>query len=503
MKKLMAILMILLFSIPVLVDNVSCLDGSKVEGEGSQWRFYRGNQRRTGTSIVNTTHVDGSKSWSFDTGGVPVSSPVLDEEGTIYLSISYQWEKRLIAITTEGEEKWVYDITGQDLSTPAVSKDGNVYVGATGHDHQWFILPNYLHSVGSDGISEWRFEAAGGIQLSPIAGDDGIVYFGSVDGNLYAVNSYGEKEWKFETGDSIFSSPAISDEEQIVFGSNDGNLYSLNQDGTKRWSYKTSGEILSTPAIDEEGNIYVGSNDQKLYVLDPKGNLKWDFFFNGPVNTSPSIDRYVYVSVRDHIYALSKEGDLKWTFKTAEIANSPSVGRDETIFVGTLEGTLHAIDNNGNEKWRFKADFDLIAEPVISDNGRIYISSADGYLYALNGPPTPPVELKTFSDDGKVELMWSPPNAGYATLDHYRIYRDNEMIAQTNVTNFTDMDVENEVTYSYSVSAVNDIGEGDMSIEKTATPKRISFSRLWLVSLVFILFVLSFILFLIMREHSK
>ncbi|HPL05588.1 MAG TPA: PQQ-binding-like beta-propeller repeat protein, partial [Bacteroidales bacterium] len=56
---------------------------------------------------------------------------------------------------------------------------------------------------------------------------DGVVYFGSFDGNLYAVDiKTGQEKWKFKTKYWVLSSPAIADG-VVYFGSFDGNLYAV------------------------------------------------------------------------------------------------------------------------------------------------------------------------------------------------------------------------------------------------------------------------------------
>jgi uncharacterized repeat protein (TIGR01451 family) len=78
-------------------------------------------------------------------------------------------------------------------------------------------------------------------------------------------------------------------------------------------------------------------------------------------------------------------GKLKWRFTTGEqIYSSPVIGSDGTIYVGSDDDNLYAIDSDGIEKWRFTADFDVHSSPAISSDGTIYIASEDKKLYAIN-----------------------------------------------------------------------------------------------------------------------
>jgi outer membrane protein assembly factor BamB len=69
------------------------------------------------------------------------------------------------------------------------------------------------------------------------------------------------KLWEFGTGGTIISSPAIGDDGTIYFGSADTNLYAINPDGTRKWAFAAIDLINSSPAIGADGSIYFGAGD--------------------------------------------------------------------------------------------------------------------------------------------------------------------------------------------------------------------------------------------------
>ena len=76
-------------------------------------------------------------------------------------------------------------------------------------------------------------------------------------------------KWKFPTGDRIVSS-AVFEDGVIYFGGDDGNVYAVDAaEGRQLWKYRTGGPVASTPAI-AGGVLYVGSYDGKFYALDAK-----------------------------------------------------------------------------------------------------------------------------------------------------------------------------------------------------------------------------------------
>jgi outer membrane protein assembly factor BamB len=71
------------------------------------------------------------------------------------------------------------------------------------------------------------------------------------------------------------------------------------------------------------------------------------------------------------------------SFETgADIVGSVVIDRD-TLFVGTSNGRLYALDLNLKEKWNFRTGGEIWSSPVV-DNGVLYVSSADHNLYAID-----------------------------------------------------------------------------------------------------------------------
>src|ERR1019366_8440801 len=81
-------------------------------------------------------------------------------------------------------------------------------------------------TVGSIDL-HWSYQTDAHIYTSSPTVANGVVYFGSNDGNLYASNaSTGALLWKSETY-YYYSSPTVANG-VVYFGSGDHNLYALN-----------------------------------------------------------------------------------------------------------------------------------------------------------------------------------------------------------------------------------------------------------------------------------
>ncbi len=159
--------------------------------------------------------------------------------------------------------------------------------------------------------------------------------------------------------------------------------------GIQKWAYDTesSGVGTSAPAVAQDGTIYVGSKDSTLHAVNPDGSLKWIQKVSENDNDvlSPSVDETgtIYVSTSaGELYALSPEdGSKLW--------DSPALGpvNDITPAVGSDDSSVYAFNADRTQKWNspFGTGDSIFSSPAIGDDGTVYIGSDDGFLYALEG----------------------------------------------------------------------------------------------------------------------
>ncbi len=77
---------------------------------------------------------------------------------------------------------------------------------------------------------------------------------------------------------------------------------------------------------------------------------------------------------------------MKWAFPTEGMIwwSSPAIGKDGTIYVGSSDFRLYAINPEGGLKWSLQSDGTVLSSPAIGKNGTLYIGSDDRNLYAIN-----------------------------------------------------------------------------------------------------------------------
>ena len=69
-----------------------------------------------------------------------------------------------------------------------------------------------------------------------------------------------------------------------------------------------------------------------------------------------------------------------------DIRSSPAIGSDGTVYVGSGDNKLYAINGKTGVKiWEFETGDWVDSSPSIGSDGTVYIGASDKNLYAING----------------------------------------------------------------------------------------------------------------------
>lgn len=239
----------------------------------------------------------------------------------------------------------------------------------------------------------WRFKTGGPVTSSAVV-ENGRVYIGSGDGNVYCLRlSDGARLWSVKTGGTVEAQPLVI-EGAVFVGSADGILYALDAiNGRLLWRYRTEDKIVGganwAPSTQGRGSvIVVGSYDNKVHcVAAGTGQRLWTYQTNNYVNGMPAVSRgQVIFGGCDGILYVVRLADGRLTRSIAiknYIAGSVAVD-DRYAFLGHYGGEAVCADVVGGQVlWRLRnGNFPFFSSPAVSGN-RIVIGSRDKSVYCL------------------------------------------------------------------------------------------------------------------------
>jgi outer membrane protein assembly factor BamB len=433
-KTLFLVSLVLGLSLPVRAAEVVAFRGRNRDG------VFTGHLPRTRPAVA----------WTFATDGPVHSSPIWVDGAVVFGS----GDGHLYAVDeATGKERWRFE-TGGGVDGPAAyvngllvaqSRDGNLYaVDARTGKERW-RLP-----LGAEKPHPWGWD----FYLSGPAVAGSRLFVGSGSGEVLAVDGgTGKVLWRHATAGRVRSSPAVA-EGTVYVGSFDGYLYALDaESGAERWKFATQGvsidleeagydrrSVQSSPAV-AGGLVVVGSRDGRLYAVDrATGKERWNFDHQiSWVVSSPAVvggRAIVGSSDGRFIHAVDlATGKEAWRTRTESNAlPAPAVAGD-VVVSGDASGNILGFDlGTGRELWRVATGEAVHSSPLVRE-GKVFIGSDDGKLYALSG------DLKA-EPRRSIRAVYFDARVPYRNFDGDRALRDAlaaesfEVVSRRNVADF-------------------------------------------------------------------
>jgi outer membrane protein assembly factor BamB len=203
-------------------------------------------------------------------------------------------------------------------------------------------------------------------------------------------------------------SPAVSDDHTVFIGVKhsdavreveDGNgnlppnMFAVNG-GAKVWETllqegTKSDRILTSPAIADDGSLYMASfySREIFHLNSGSGLIEGKFDTNARHRYSSPVfaaDGSVYLGGYSKdgkgVYSLTPSlGASNWVFKLGEAVHStPAIGEDGTIYVSTEEDFVYAINPDGTEKWSSEYGTWAATAIALGPDGTVYFAGENG-----------------------------------------------------------------------------------------------------------------------------
>lgn len=99
-------------------------------------------------------------------------------------------------------------------------------------------------------------------------------------------------------------------------------------------------------------------------------------------------DGTLYVGSRNgFVYAIDPESKEEiWSFETDDwiTRSSPVVDANSNVYFGSIDNKVYGLDANGAELWSFETNDAVISSPALGADDTLYVGSTDGRVYALD-----------------------------------------------------------------------------------------------------------------------
>ena len=384
---------------PSVISNSSSSPG--------EWSMFRHDLSNSGVATPGAVPPQGKVQWIFTTGAEIDSSPVVSGN-TVYVGSR---DGKLYALdATTGAKRWEYQTGSWIESTPAVV-GGSVYFGSN---------DGFLYALdAATGTKRWAVKTQYAIMSSPAVAD-GIVYVGTDDNSVIAVDAKkGTKIWEFGTSGMVKSSPVVANG-LVYVGSGTDYAYILNaRTGKATLNFKTYYPVGSSPLVVDRTVFFITSSGTLFAVDDSARNwplehelrpiwmqiwaynlapapplesgLLWGIALGKSgsritsLSSSPALaGDGMYVGVASNLVSIDlKSRKEQWSFSTQGVVSSSPAISNNTVYVGSEDGHLYAVNAfTGEEFWDFPTGAAITASPAVA-NGTVYIGSHDFNLYAI------------------------------------------------------------------------------------------------------------------------
>jgi outer membrane protein assembly factor BamB len=286
---------------------------------------------------------------------------------------------------TDGSRRWSVPLGDRVYATPLVHDDGTIYVGSD---------DKKLAAISKTGGTIWKLETEGEVDTAPVFGKDGNIVF-AAGIHVCSVRRGGDLAWRFAARKKVFTAPAITDDGLAIVGSQDHRVYAVAAGGAVAWRVDLGADVDGAPAISDEGMIHVGTDAGEVVRLDPKGNIMWRTAVLGFVRGALSIARNGDVLTGTYgpvprVVRIAPDGTVRGAFavhgtgaREFGIHGGPLEDEDGVLYFGAQDDAVYAVGPDGAQRWRFETGGDVDAPLTMLSDGSLVIPSEAGTVTLL------------------------------------------------------------------------------------------------------------------------
>lgn len=270
----------------IVVGNYgNVLYGLNTNGD-IQWQFTAENAHFIASPLIlenvilapasnNTLYalsLDGTQLWSYKTGNMLWAQPASDGE----LVFQPGMDHILYALRlSDGTLAWKKDLRSSLVSTPLVGEDGSLFIST--------MTGEVISLNPADGSEKWTFTASGSSWSAPVL-SDGTLFIGTsankTQGKILAISAVdGSKVWEVDAGAPVIGG-GVAMQDLVIFPTEGGNLISWSKaDGKQEWTQPIGGKLYSTPVVTGDKLVVAVTQgeDKILQAVNSNGQISWPF----------------------------------------------------------------------------------------------------------------------------------------------------------------------------------------------------------------------------------
>jgi outer membrane protein assembly factor BamB len=130
------------------------------------------------------------------------------------------------------------------------------------------------------------------------------------------------------------------------------------------------------------------ASDGPLTDRDYLAGLKWRFRAGSPIGGAPvlSPDGTLYTgTTQGYVFALDGKGAFEWAYTVVgAVVGRPVVDDRGRVFVATTARRVYALNPNGTESWLFRCPVPVVAGLARGRDGDLFFGGADEHLWAIS-----------------------------------------------------------------------------------------------------------------------
>jgi outer membrane protein assembly factor BamB len=209
--------------------------------------------------------LSGNERWKYRTSNILWGQPVSDGSLVFLPAMNHNLYALKLA---DGSVAWEKKLDGALPASPILTEDGTLYIVS---------LEGQVYGLdASNGAVRWNVDVAGEVWSSPVLVED-TLYIGSSDGKVYLVTAEGIQK-EVNVGSPIIGGGALY-EDVVVFPTEGGSLVAVNSEGqTTPWKPTVNGKLYTTPVVvGDQVVVAVKDGEKLLSAFDQNGNEVWSF----------------------------------------------------------------------------------------------------------------------------------------------------------------------------------------------------------------------------------